>query len=85
MDKTELRIVTMAKASVSRCPYCGGNPRVEVTIDRAEGRNDIISVQEVICRCCDLRAPIEAWEAIADKFEKSICREEEEKRQNDRK
>lgn len=78
MKKERLSVVAMKDIHISLCPYCGETPIVAVDTREDFWKSTIITNQEVKCPSCGLTAQPDVWEAIASRFEESICDELEE-------
>jgi len=77
MKKARLSVVAMKDIDISLCPYCGAPPIMVVSTGEDIWESTRVTNQEVKCPCCGLSAMPDVWESIANRFEESICDEEE--------
>lgn len=73
MKKKETMIVAMSRVEIPLCPYCGGEPIVEVDTKKHPMKSDEVTHQEASCPCCGLSAPMNVWCTIADEFKNPIA------------
>ncbi len=78
MKTTNKTIVTTAIEPICNCPYCGCEPEVEVTVEKAvTDKMSKIKHTEVYCTACGLSAPISVWQDLGDSIPEPICKDEE--------